>query len=287
MSGDKFTATWVSYSSITDFLHCPRAYFLKNIWKRPQTGRRVQLSSPPLSLGSAIHEVIESLSCLPVKSRFSEPLIPKLEIVWEKYTGKLGGFLDVETEYKYKTRGQAMLKKLEQNPGPLANLAVKINTSLPYFWLDKDNEIILCGKIDWIEYLPATDTVHIIDFKTSKIEEEEESLQLPIYHLLAANCQKRKVSAVSYWYLESSFKPTPKILPDLEISRQKVLKIAREIKLARALNKLDCPHRGCKYCEPLEKIFRGDAEFVGVNAFGQDCFILPSDTPENNEETIL
>lgn len=287
MAKDKFTATWVSHSSISDFLKCPRAYYLKNVWKRPETKHKVQIVNPPLSLGSAIHEVVEALSVLPTNSRFNEPLLPKFEIVWEKYTGKLGGFFDVGTEYKYKTRGQEMLKRVEKNPGPLVNLAVKINMDLPYYWLSPEDNIILCGKIDWLEYNSKDDSVKIIDFKTSRHEEDPKSLQLPIYHLLVHNCQKRKVDGAFYWYLENSDRPTPKILPDLDEAAKKVLKIAKEIKLARTLDKLNCPHGGCKACEPLEKVFRGQTNFVGVNAFGQDCFVLPQELEESKDGIVL
>lgn len=287
MAKDKFAATWVSHSSISDFLKCPRLYFLKNVYKRGETGHKIQLTSPPMSLGSAVHEVIEALSVLPVKSRFDEPLIPKFEIAWENFSGKIGGFFDVETEYKYKSRGQEMLRKIEKNPGPLSQLAVKIDMELPYFWLSEEENIILCGKIDWLQYLPETDSVSIIDFKTSKSEEKIDSLQLPIYHLLVHHCQKRKVDSAAYWYLENQDKPTPKELPDLEEATKKILKIAKAIKLVRALKKFDCPTGGCNFCDPLEKIFRGEAEFVGVNAFGQDCFVLPQSSKESRDGIIL
>lgn len=238
-----------------------------------------------MSLGSAVHEVVEALSILPVNKRFADPLLPKFEIVWENFTGKLGGFSNVDEEYKYKVRGQEMLNKLEKNPGPLANLAVKINMDLPYFWLSEEDNIILCGKIDWLEFI--NDTVRIIDFKTSKAEEDPKSLQLPIYYLLVHNCQKYKVAFAAYWYLEKDNKPTPKDLPELKSAESKVLKIAKEIKLARTLNKLSCPHNGCKFCEPLEKIFRGEAEFVGINSFGQDCFVLQKSDTESRKGTIL
>lgn len=287
MAKDKFSATWVSHSSISDFLNCPRSYYLRNMWKRPETNHKVQLVSPALSLGLAIHEVVEALSVLPTSTRFDEPLLPKFEIAWDKYAGRKGGFFDVETEFRFKTRGMNMLKRVSDNPGPLKNLAVKINMDLPYYWLSEDQNILLCGKIDWLEYFKDEDAVGIIDFKTSKTEEKEDSLQLPIYLLLATNCQTRKVKEASYWYLESSDKPSKKALPDVEEATKKVLKIAKDIKLARTLNKLACPHNGCRFCEPLEKIFRGEAEFVGNNSFGQDCFIIPFEEKDVPEATIL
>jgi len=72
---DKFTATWVSHSSIRDFLNCPRAYYLNNVYKDPATNHKIQIVSPALSLGSSVHEVIESLSNLPTKDRFKESLL--------------------------------------------------------------------------------------------------------------------------------------------------------------------------------------------------------------------
>ena len=56
---DKFKAVWVSYSSISDFKKCPRAYYLKNIYKNPKTGKKIELVAPPLALGSVVHDVLE------------------------------------------------------------------------------------------------------------------------------------------------------------------------------------------------------------------------------------
>src|SRR5687767_6168350 len=138
---DKFTAVWVSHSSINDFLNCPRSYYLKNVYKDPKTKHKIQVISPALSLGSAVHEVVESLSVLPVNQRFQESLVSKFEKVWNKFTGKKGGFLDEETQNRYKARGMEMLKNAQKNPGPLNTLAVKINMDLPYYWLSENDNI--------------------------------------------------------------------------------------------------------------------------------------------------
>jgi len=191
---DKFAATWVSHSSLSDFLKCPRAYFLKNVYKDPQTNHKIQIISPALALGSAVHEVIEELSTIPTETRFKKSLIERLNSVWLKFSGEKGGFTDPEQEQRYHQRAEQMLRRVMEHPGPLTNRAVKIKEDLPQYWLSEPDNIILCGKIDWLEYLPDTDSVHIIDFKTSKSEEHESSLQLPIYNLLVHNTQQRKVS---------------------------------------------------------------------------------------------
>lgn len=283
---DKFTATWVSHSSISDWLKCPRSYYLKNVYRDPKTKHKIQLMAPPLALGSAVHEVIESLSVLPTKERFSEPLIKKFQKAWQKVSGKAGGFRDAATEEKYKLRGEAMLRRVMDHPGPLLNLAVKISDDLPHYWLSEEDNIILCGKIDWLEFLPDTDSVHIIDFKTGKNEEDSGSLQLPIYHLLVQNCQHRRAERASYWYLDINDELTPKELPDLAEAHNQVLEVARQIKTARQLERFKCPHgeEGCYACRPMEAIIQGKAEFVGLNDYKADVYILP-DQAENQDKT--
>lgn len=288
---DKYNALWVSHSSINDFLQCPRAYFLKNMYKDPTNNKKVKLISPSLTLGSVVHTVLESLSTLPTEDRFSTPLLRQFDSEWEKNTGKKGGFKDEQQETKYKKRGEEMIRRVIAHPGPLEKLAVKINMDLPYYWLSEKDEIILCGKIDWLQYIPEEDSVNILDFKTSMKKEEGESLQLPIYHLLVHHCQKRKVKMATYWYLELDDEPEEKQLPDLDESEVKVMTIAKKIKLARQLNKLDCPEGGdgCFACRPFEAILRGEAENVGVDDYGTNIYYLPyeSEVEEDREGILL
>lgn len=278
MEKDKFSAIWVSHSSISDFLKCPRSYYLKNVYKNAASGNKLAIASPPLSLGQAVHEVVEALSVVPREERLTQPLDSKYDTAWEKVSGKKGGFTDPEQEQKYKAEGWEMIRKVINNPGPVKNLAIKISEELPHFWLSQEDNIILCGKIDWLEYLPETDSVHIIDFKTGKQEEEADSLQLPIYYLLVENSQERSVSKASYWYLRLYDRPSEQILPNLEESREKILEIAKKIKLARQLERYRCPggESGCRECLPYEAVLKGEAEFVGEDKnMRKDVYILP------------
>lgn len=288
---DKFKATWVSHTSMTDFLTCPRAYFLKNVYKDPKSNHKIKLMSAPLALGQAVHETLENLSQLPTKTRFIDPLMPKFDQSWEKVSGKVGGFTDKNEEYRYQERGRAMIRRVQDHPGPIAELSIKIQQDLPWFWLSEEEEIILCGKVDWLEYLEASDSVHIIDFKTGKNKEHESSLQLPIYHLLVDRCQKRQVAKASYWYLETDDALTEKELPSLEDAEAEILQIARKMKLARQLKKFDCTHgeEGCFACRNYEKILAGQAEFVGVDEYNYDVYIMPgkSQDDEDREGMIL
>lgn len=273
---DEYTATWVSHSSISDFLKCPRLYYLRNVYKNPKNGHKMTIITPPLALGQAVHEVIESLAVLPVEERLRISLVKKLDPVWLKVTGKKGGFKSHEEEMEYRDRAIKMLTNLQENPGVILEKAIKIKSkmNLPHFWLNEEDGIILCGKIDWLAYDEKNDSVHIIDFKTGKNEEKEDSLQLPIYLLVAKNTQTKKIDGVSYWYLDRDDGLVEKKLPDAKESYDKVIKIARRIQLARKINHFKCPKDGCYACRPYERILKGEGEFVGVSDTKQDVYIL-------------
>ena len=76
---DKYGAVWVSHSSMRDFLKCPRAYYLHNVYKNPDTGRKITIVNPALSLGSAVHATLEALGTLPVEARLRRDLVADFE----------------------------------------------------------------------------------------------------------------------------------------------------------------------------------------------------------------
>ncbi len=286
---DKYTATWISHSSISDFLACPRAYFLKNVYRDPKTKHKIKIMSPALALGQAVHETLESLSVLPREQRFAEPLPERFVRSWQKISGKRGGFLDERQEDQFRRRGEDMIARVYRKPGPIGSLAVKLQQDLPNIWLSEDENIILCGKLDWLEYLQEIESVHIIDFKTGRNKEEEESLQLPIYYVLASRCQSRPVVRASYWYLDSDDALTEQKLPEMEESERRLLDIGRRIKLARLAKKFTCPKDGCRNCASFERILAGEGEMVGRDEYGADVYVLShvKITPAEDASIIL
>jgi ATP-dependent helicase/DNAse subunit B len=274
MPNDKYSAVWVSNSSMSDFLQCPRLYYLRNVYKDPVSRHKINIINPSLALGQSVHEVLEALSIIPVQDRFKTPLLETYNEVWKKVSGKLGGFRDEQEELAVKKRGENMLRRVIDHPGPLNNKAIKINKELPNYYLSEKDNIVLCGKIDWLEYIPSDDSVHIIDFKTGKNDESASSLQLPIYLLLVSKLQSRLVSGASYWYLDRDNEPIAVQLPDIEGAHQKVLETARLVKESRLTGEYLCPRNGCFGCRPFEKIINHEAEFVGVGGYNQDLYIL-------------
>lgn len=272
---DKYSAIWLSHSSITDYLKCPRAYYLKNMYRDPKNNHKIAIMQPALALGQTVHSVLESLSTLPVEDRLKQSLVSKFEKAWEDVSGKKGGFTTKEEEEKYKKRGKEMMERIMKNPGPILKKAIKIRQELPYFWLSEEQNIILCGKLDWLEYLEDVDSIRIIDFKTGKFDEDPDSLQLPIYTLLATNCQTKKVYGAQYWYLNRDIAPVDVVLPSVEDATKRLLDIARTVALARKLERFVCPRKdGCPACTPYEMVLAGKAEFIGVGGYNQDTYIL-------------
>ena len=290
MAIDKYTAVWVSHSSMGDFLKCPRAYYLHNVYKDPKTRRKIALVNGPLSLGHAVHATLESLKTMPVESRLARDLLADFEAAWESVAGKRGGFTSEAEEAEHKARGRAMIERVTRNPGPLAKKTVRlpaVHNDMPHnIVLSEPDNIILCGLIDWLEYIEADDpsrpgateagSIRVIDFKTGKHEEGDDSLQLPIYLLLLQELQKRRVSGAAYWYLEKDDAPTPVALPDAAQARERVLTLSRRIKTAREAKEFECPRgaSGCFACRPFEVVIRGEAEYIGASPDGrQDLYV--------------
>src|SRR3989338_9592657 len=171
----KYDAVWVSHSSMGDFLKCPRAYYLHNVYKNPDTGRKITIVSPALALGSAVHATLEALKTVPVEERLRRDLPANFEAEWTRSaSGKKGGFTSSDEEAAARARGRAMVERVVAHPGPIAQKTVKLKESKndmpPNFVLSEDDNIILCGVIDWLEYGEHDDSGRIIDFKTGKKE---------------------------------------------------------------------------------------------------------------------
>lgn len=252
----------------------------------------MSIVSPHMSLGIAVHNVLEELANYPAEERFKRDLRARFEEEWLKVSGEKGGFESKEQEEEFKMRGKEMINNVISDPKFLVNKRVKLPKEKmnPNFYLSEDDNIILNGQVDWIEYLDDG-TLHIVDFKTGKKEEADGSLQLPIYLLLCNKLRPQwKVSKASYWYLETD-KIVEKELPAPNTAYQDVLNVAVQVKQAREKGEFHCPRGdfdpetregGCICCRPYEKILLwkkgslddGTVTSVGIGGFNQDMFVV-------------
>ncbi len=253
----------ISHSSIIDFNNCSRLYYFKSIYHNPQTGNRIQLVNPYLSLGSAVHNAIDEIVNLSPSRRMKVSLLEKYEKIWKNYAGKRGGFNSKKEESIFKKRGVEMLKKVEKS-NLLEKKSLKKTDDLPQMSLSPKADLV--GSFDWVEIL-KNGNFHIIDFKTGRSKERKESWQLPIYQVLVQENYGKIVDKLSYWYLNENKELVSKatVNPDSFISEIK--EKAREIQKVIENNKFSCssPYDRCYWCRKYEEIFSGKAKYVGVD----------------------
>jgi ATP-dependent helicase/DNAse subunit B len=159
---DKYKAIWLSHSSIGDYEKCPRLYYLHNIYKN-KNGRKINITSPYMSLGIAVHNVIEDLRNYKSEERLKINLLSNFEKEWEKYTGKIGGFENEEQRSEFKNRGIEMIKNVTNDYKMLVRKTISTKSyydgdMLPNFYISPEENIILCGNVDWIEYIEPGQT---------------------------------------------------------------------------------------------------------------------------------
>jgi hypothetical protein len=267
---------WVSHSSLSDFENCPRLYYLKNIYRDPKTNNRLQLVNPYLSLGSSVHNTLESLSDISISKRKKLSWLKKFDEEW--IGGKKGGYGSIEKEKFFYNRGIKMIK-MAQKSEILYRQAYKFPANfLPKTTLFPGVELV--GSLDWAEIL-EDNSLHIVDFKTGAKEEKDTSLQLPIYRLLAENNFESTVSKLSYWYLDKEKLPQQKEVPELSECLDKIKKRAQVMVDGIKNKAFACTsnYRTCFKCRDYEKILTGEAEFIGSDPVRKkDLYYLPNGT---------
>lgn len=248
---------YLSFTSLKDFLKCPNAYYLKNIYKDPKSGLRVQIASPYLSLGSTVHDSVKWF--LDMKGQLTkDQLFTKFRNFWLKYRAKRGGFISRDEEAQFGNRGLKMLDNFLANWTVLGKPAQVIT----FPKMNLVDNIILMGNFDFVGEREDR-TLHIVDFKTGA-KDEEDTLQLYIYAILAEANLGKDVSAASFWYLDREDKPKEIVLDPLEGKLKWLVEKGKELTEALAKNKWICikADQGfCRDCRDYQAVIDGSGEF--------------------------
>ena len=340
---DKYKAVWLSHSSINNYEKCPRLYYLANVYKDKKTNNKITIVTPHMSLGSAVHMVLEPLMKIKNEERKNVNLLSKYKDVWNMFTGEKGGFATLpnneisEEEKTFYEKGELMLRNVQNNFNTNNSIVDNSNEfilnkksirqslyykgdMIPNIIISQKENIILCGSIDWIVYevkvVPEGNSVveiTVLDFKTGKNEESDESRQLPIYKILFEGLQNKwKVNRYAYYYLlndEIKYKDwNDNINTDKNLDGNKgidnvcqniideAIKIGIEIREKRYVCKWSADKSyiedykvrpdvesnfkcrkgdgGCRDCAPYEAIINGKAKYVGIGTYGQDAYII-------------
>lgn len=249
-------ALWVSYTALKDFLKCPKSYYLKNRYRDPKTGHRLQIAAPPMTLGSLVHDAIKwYLQTNRVAGK--DDVIKKFRNHWLKYRGKRGGFSSIQEESDFGKRGLKMLDNFWGNAKVLEpNVAV-----YDFLRFKLDEKIVFIGKLDFLGNLPDG-SLHVLDFKTGS-KDEEDPTQLHAYAILAESNFQKPVSKISYWYLDRDIGPKEAVLDSLEDKVVWLKGKCQEIEKAIAKNEWVCAKEdSCYDCQKYQAIINGKGEFL-------------------------
>ncbi len=260
---DSRKTLWISYTALSDFDKCKRAYYYKHLYRNPRTNFKIQVVNPYLTLGTAVHQVLEGLAVFSPLKRKEVSLIDRYDEVWEDCRGKKGGFVSDDQEKSFKKRGEEMLERAK-NSTIIKNKALDMDNLFPKLSLFRGVDLV--GSIDWVEILSSGE-LHIVDFKTGKNEENNNSLQLPIYLLLAKENFDKKTKKASYFYLNKNKEPTPQKVDTLSFYLEKIKKKANEILNTVDRGDFSCSsgYKNCFHCREFDMIFNGSAECVGFD----------------------
>lgn len=264
---------WLSPSAISDFKNCPRLYWYRSIYRNPVTGYRVNIVTPQLTLGGVIHDTLARFVFLEKVADRKAALEEIFEKLWAQKSDRKGGFASAEEEEKFKGRGRAILEKFLKNEHFQSTTPVRLSASVDYLpkvpLNPESGEVIICGKLDWIENLPDG-SFAILDFKTGAREEPADSIQLPFYAYLLWRLKSIPVKKASFWHLGRDEKPKEITLPEMGKVEQQISEYAHLIKQSirpGRTKSLGCrsSEGRCFWCRPFEQTEKGEAELVDVD----------------------
>ncbi len=253
---------WLSHTSLGDFEKCHKLYYLRN-WYRDNTkgnNFRIQVASPYLSLGQAVHDAIDHfVTRYPVNIRTKDKLFHEYDRAWNIRPSLRGGFKDPDQEKYFKDRGEAMLERFFNHPHFASGETLRID--FPKLPILGEDTAILVGNFDWLEKTESG--LHILDFKTGT-SEEEGSIQLPLYALLAQHNLKLPVEKVSYWYLDRDDEPIEIDLGNIDNVLESVKAKAIEIESLLATKDFVCKQDPCtqRDCLIYQKVASGTGQHL-------------------------
>ncbi|MBI3384966.1 PD-(D/E)XK nuclease family protein [Candidatus Gottesmanbacteria bacterium] len=245
-------AVFISPSSISAFKSCPRAYYYQYVYKNPKTGLKIQLINPKLALGAVMHDVLAQFLRSSAVSQEKEQLFAILNRYWSEIAGEKGGFSSAQEESQYKNRAIKMLENFWANPHFKSISPIP----MPDFpKLDLGEDLILTGKLDWIEK-EGENMYHIIDFKTGEKEEKSDSIQLSTYAVLAGSFLTNPQIRASYWYLDREKDFRAYELSPTQETLEKLKQIGLVIKNSRLTNSFRCISGGdsCWACRDFAAV---------------------------------
>lgn len=183
----------ISPYKLNMYMECPRRYWWNYI--NPSTKSK-HPERPYFTMGDHVHNALKHFFNLPDEKRTKKALLWLLDEHWKKKHGLAGGFWNQEQEDQYHERARLMLsafcdrEDVTAKPLWASDKLIKVPVS---------ETLNFMGKIDRVDEIEGG--LHIIDYKTSK-EEREDEWQLPMYAVMAQRHFGKPVIQLSYMFLE-------------------------------------------------------------------------------------
>jgi len=266
-----------SPSKLGMFTQCPKLfhfYYLDPVYSQT----KYELKRLPHNiwsfhtLGKAVHNAITLFYYLLPRQRTEKGLLEQLketwisEVQWNKKPplGKWGGFKTTEEERNSYRQAILMLKnfikiaeiepEIEYLPTKNFKRSISDYTDLV---TPLDENFDISGKFDLIAR-DNDDSLHIVDFKTGK-KEDEDHFQLRFYKLLAEEKFKKPVRKASFYFLKTGNKK------EFDLEKEKKEKIREEIlgkinQIKKIEDFKTRPSKLCQFC--LFKTFCPEKEKV-------------------------
>lgn len=212
------------------------------------------------TLGKAVHNAITLFYHLPPEERTEEDLKKHLKETWRSEVmgnknpplGKWGGFASLDEERE--AYGQALLMLKNFLKMALAEPEIEYLPTQDFSRSIEDyknlikplsEDFDISGKFDLI-IRNDDGSLHVIDFKTGK-KEDDDDFQLKFYKLLAEENFQKPVGRASFYFLKTSNKK------EFDLSQEKTEKIKnlilQKISQIKAVEKFNPqPDKLCKFC---------------------------------------
>ena len=175
------------------FLQCPRQYMFQYIDRLGDIYRKPR---PYFTMGDHIHAALKDfLSLVPVNERTPSKLEALLR---EKWQLNRKGFNDREDEKKWGKKALNQLRWFVKNQ----DISVTPLMIENYHKVELIPNVVLGGRIDRVDK-EADGSLHIIDYKTGKMPDEINRVQLQIYALILSKKQDLPLRKASYLYLDA------------------------------------------------------------------------------------
>ncbi|MFH1890888.1 MAG: UvrD-helicase domain-containing protein [Candidatus Kuenenbacteria bacterium] len=214
-----------SFTQLKAYESCPWQYKLAHVFRVPITGK------PSFSFGKTMHSTLQKFfteykqreevaqgDLFDKKIKTERGKLPALDELYKMYEESWvdDWYEDKKQKEDYKKKGKEILKEFyEKIKGNMPNVKF-----LEKGFNFKINDNSIRGVMDRVDEL-KNGTLEIIDYKTGSVKDEKyiEKDQLLIYQMAAKELLDKKVSKLTFYYLNEN-KPVSFLGTDKEIEKQ-------------------------------------------------------------------